>query len=119
MLAREEARADYCFDKALALARQDWFITWLAARIRYFYEQFALALKLLQQAVELQAGHFLLWLELGKCQETLGLLGPARNSFTQARQLDRNCHEAAVALGRVSQAGLGSRLRGWWRRLFS
>src|SRR5215470_16863378 len=28
LLAREEARADYCFEKALMLAPQDWFIAW-------------------------------------------------------------------------------------------
>ena len=98
LLAREEARADYCFEKALLLAPGDWFIAWLAARIRYYYKQFALALKLLQQAVESNAGHFLLWLELGQCQQALGLIGPARNSFTQARQLNPQCREAGLAL---------------------
>ena len=81
LLARKESRADYCFEKALLLAPGDWFVAWLAARIRYYYEQFALALKLLQQAVELNAGHFLLWLELGRCQQALGLVGPARHSL--------------------------------------
>src|SRR5213593_1575720 len=65
LLAREESRADYCFEKGQLLAPKDWFVAWLAARIRYYYEQFVLALKLLQQAIEWQAGHFLLWLELG------------------------------------------------------
>src|SRR5881397_3407802 len=71
MLAREEQRADYCFEKALLLAPRDWFVAWLAARIRHYYEQFALALKLVQQALEWNAGHFLLWLELGQCQQAL------------------------------------------------
>jgi tetratricopeptide (TPR) repeat protein len=119
LLAREEARADFCFEKALLLAPQDWFIAWLAARIRYFYQQFAVALKLLQKALELNAGHFLLWLELGQCQQALGFIGPARNSFTQARQLNPRCHEAGVALAGLSSSGLGSRMRGWWRRLFN
>jgi tetratricopeptide (TPR) repeat protein len=119
LLAREEARADYCFEKARLLAPADWFTAWLAARIRYYYEQFALALKLLQEAVELNAAHFLLWLELGQCQQALGLVGPARNSFTQARQLNPHCQEAGVALGTLSGTGLGARLRGWWRRRFS
>jgi Flp pilus assembly protein TadD len=119
LLAREETRAAYCFDKALLLAPRDWFIAWLAARIRYYYEQFALALKLLQQAVEWNAAHFLLWLELGQCQQALGLVAPARNSFTQAQQLNPNCRDARLALVRLSGAGMGSRLRGWFRRIFS
>jgi tetratricopeptide (TPR) repeat protein len=119
LLASKEKRADYCFEKALLLAPRDWFVTWLGARIRYYYKQFALAVRLLQQAVELNAGHFLVWLELGRCQQALGLAGPARHSFEQARQLKPNCHEAGLALVRLTGMGLGPRVRGWWRRLFN
>src|SRR6266436_4535383 len=58
LLAREESRADYCFEKALALAPRNWFIAWLAGRIRYYYRQFAVALKYFQQAVEQNVSHF-------------------------------------------------------------
>jgi tetratricopeptide (TPR) repeat protein len=118
LLARREARADYCFDKALLLAPRDWFITWLAARIRLYYEQFALALKLIQQAVELNTGHFLLWLQLGQCQQALGLLGPARTSFQQAQQLNPQSTDVKNALIGLSGTNLGGRLRGLWRRLW-
>lgn len=118
LLARAESRADYCFDKALALAPGDWFIAWLAARIRYYYKQFAAALKLLQQALEWNATHFLLWLELGQCQLALGLAGPAERSFQQAQQLNPNCTAARVGRVRASRTGLGVRLAGWWRRFF-
>jgi tetratricopeptide (TPR) repeat protein len=116
LLARSEKRADFCFEKALLVAPQDWFISWLAARIRYYYDQFALALKLVQKAVELNPGHFLLWFQLGQCQQALGLLGPARTSLTQAQQLNPQCHAAEVALTEISRSGLGSRLRGFLRR---
>ncbi len=119
LLARAESRADYCFEKALLVAPQDWFIAWLGARIRYYYRQFALALKLLQQALEWHAGHFLLWLELGQCQQVLGLVSAARNSFEQARQLKPQCQQARAALTQLAGAGLWPRLAGWWRRLFS
>jgi tetratricopeptide (TPR) repeat protein len=118
LLARKEPRADYCFDKALTLAPGDWVIPWLAARIRYFYKQFAAALKLLQQAIELNTTHFLLWLQLGTCQLALGLTGPAQRSFEQARQLNPQCHEAQLGLARVSAAGFWTRLAGAWRSLF-
>jgi len=118
MLAREEHRADYCFEKALLLAPRDWFIAWLAARIRFYYRQFVLALKLIEQAVELNTGHCRLWFELGQCQQALGLIGPAKNSFLQAQQLNPHSHEADLALVQLSQKGLGARLRGWWWQLF-
>lgn len=118
LLAREEPRADYCFEKALLLAPQDWFIAWLAARIRCCYEQFALALKLIQQAIEWNSGHFRLWLQLGQCQQALGLVGPARHSFAQARQLNPHClAEINTALASPSGTSLARRVRGWWQRL--
>ena len=118
LLARAEARADYCFEKALLLAPHDWFIAWLAARIRFYYEQFALALKLMQQAVEWNPGNFLLWLEQGHCQQAIGLVGAAETSFTQARQLNPHSEEAGNALHRISNLGMLARLRGKWRGLF-
>jgi len=119
LLARAESRADYCFDKALLLAPQDWFVAWLAGRIRYYYEQFALAMKLVQQAVELNTGHFLLWLELGRCQQAIGLVTLARNSYTQAQQLNPQCNETRDALVKLSEVGFLTRLGGWCRQLFS
>jgi tetratricopeptide (TPR) repeat protein len=119
LLARNEDRADYCFEKALLLAPHDWFTNWLAARIRFYYEQFVLALKYLQQAVEWNPGHFLLWLEQGHCQRALGLVGAAERSFTQARQLNRDCVEADRALMGLSQTGFFARLRGRLRGAFN
>ncbi len=118
LLARAETRADWCFEKALSLATKDWFVMWLAARIRFYYEQFALALKLAQQAVELNAGHFLLWLELGRCQQALGLVGAARGSFAQAEQLDPRNADVRTALRHLEDTGVWQRLRGWCRNLF-
>jgi len=117
LLARRETRAEYCFQKALALAPRNWFIAWLAARIRAFYEQFALAVKLLRQAVEWDPGQGSAWLLLGQCQRRLGLLGPAGQSLAQALQLEPNCAAASSALEELSAAGLGARLLGWWRKL--
>ena len=118
MLARAEKRADYCFDKAFALAPRDWFVAWLAARIRYFYQQFVLALRLVQPAVQSNPDQAALWLQLGLCQKELGMIAPARISFTQARQLNPRLPEPARALAQLSQAGLGLQWRGLWKLLF-
>src|SRR5262245_14038000 len=118
LLARRESRAKYCFEKALTLSPRDWVVTWLATRIRFYYEQFALALKLAQQAVELNAGHFLLWLELGRCQHALGLVGPARSSYAQAGQLDPHNADVRQAVLELADVGPLRRLRGWWRSMF-
>lgn len=118
LLAREEARADYCFEKAQTLAPRDWFVAWLAGRIHFYYEQFGLALKMIQQAIEWNATHFLLWLELGHCQRELGLIGLARNSYQQALQFNAECRQASDSLVKLYHAGMGDRIVGWWRRIF-
>ena len=117
LLACREHRANFCLEKALAMAPKDWLIAWLVARIRYYYREFSLALKIAQQALTLDASRAVLWLQVGQCQKALGLLWQAELSFEQARQLDRNCHEAHVALGELSRSGFWPRLiaraRGW------
>jgi tetratricopeptide (TPR) repeat protein len=119
LLARKETRANYCFDKALLLAPQDWFTAWLAARIRAFYEQFAVALKLLQQAVEWNASHFLLWLELGLCQQQLGLVGAASTSLRRAQELNPASEQVRAALLNLSKTGIWARFQGWARQKFT
>ncbi len=119
LLARKEQRADYCFERALLIAPHDWFIAWLAARIRCFYAQFALALQILQRAVEWDSTNFLLWLHLGQCQQALGLLSPARVSFSLARQLNPQCDDVSTALAGLPRIGLAARVRGLWRRFFN
>jgi tetratricopeptide (TPR) repeat protein len=117
LLAAREKLADYCIDKALMLARDDWVTVWQGARIRVRHGQFSLALRLMQQAVERNPGHWMLWLELGRCQEALGLTRAAKKSLAQARELNRQDPAAALAMARLSARGPGNRLQGWWRRL--
>ncbi len=118
LLARKESRADYCFEKALAFAPGDWFLIWLAGRIRFYYSQFALAAKLMREAVAANTGHFLPWLELGRCQQALGLAGPARHSFEQAKQLHPHHPEIARAFCDLANGSGFTRFCGWWRNLF-
>jgi tetratricopeptide (TPR) repeat protein len=119
LLARQEKRAEYCIQKALAIAAHDWFVLWLASRIYYYYEQFANALKAIQRAVELDALRAVLWLQLGRCQLAVGLVNLAQSSLLQAQQLDPACRESEVDLIRATHAGLWTRLRGVWRRYFA
>lgn len=118
LLARKEKRADYCFEKALMLAPNDWFIAWLASRVRFYYSQFVLAMKLLEQAIQSNADNFLLWLELGRCQRAVRLIGLAENSFRQAVLLNPQCREADLALAQLEQTGIFSRAVSWIRESF-
>lgn len=105
LLARQESRADYCFDKAALLAPQDWFVLWLAGRIRLFYEQFAAAARLFQRTVELDCSNFLVWLDLGHCQRAMGFSTQARLSYARALEIEPSCNEARISLARMDDFG--------------
>jgi tetratricopeptide (TPR) repeat protein len=117
LLAKAEKRAEFCFEKALSLARDNWFVHWLASRIQSFYRRFAQSLKLAQQALSLQPGRAVLWLQVGQCQLALGLAEQAGNSFDQARELDPNC-DAAQWQNRVAETSLLDKVAGRWRQWF-
>jgi len=117
-LARKEKRADYCFEKALALAPKNWFVRWLAARVYFYYKKFALALKLVQDALSFDGAQGVLWLQLGLCQQGLGLIEPARTSFDHARQFDVQSPAADAALRGLYQLGLWDKFRSRWRQIF-
>jgi tetratricopeptide (TPR) repeat protein len=118
LLARAEKRAEFCFEKALALGAQDWFIHWLGCRIYYYYRKFSRALRLAQKALELDATRACVWLQFGRCQLALGLSRGAANSFEHARELDPLCQPGSSDCSDLSAARLWTRLRGWWRRAF-
>ncbi len=117
LLSRREKRAEYCFDKALGLAPRDWFVAWLAARVRIFHEQFAQAVKILREAIEWESTRFILWLQRGECELALGYTDSARASFLQVLQLNPLCEPAHEGLRKAASSGVGKRLAGLWHRL--
>ncbi len=118
LLARDERRADSCFERAMAMAR-DWIIPWLVSRANQFHARFSAALKYAQQALEQGATEAVCWVQVGWCQQALGLVGPARHAFEQAAQLDPECSEAARGLAALGGVGWWHRAAGQWRRWFS
>lgn len=118
LLARAEKKAAYCFEKALLMAPTDWFVRWLASRIQAIYKNFSIALKYAQEALNLNSANAAVWMQTGRCQLALGLIVLAENSFTQARQLNPNCPEATLALDKIAQTGLLSKVAGRFRQLF-
>jgi len=112
--ARKEQLAHYCFQKAVAVAPGVWAVAWMAGRTEFHYRQFVLALNLFQKAVELDARHVAGWVDLGRCQEALGLADAAERSFRQALQLNARCPQASEALARLGNRGM---MRSWWRRI--
>ncbi len=118
LLGGKEQRAEYCFEKALAMAAGNWLVAWLAARIQFFHRQFLLALKLAQRAVEWHPSHAPCWLLLGLCQQEAGMVGPARQSLEHAAELRPRWTEVNKANRAVDDTSFFRRVAGGVRGLF-
>lgn len=118
LLARGERRADYCFDRACAMAPESGLVAWLAGRIRYHYGQFAAALSLARRAAALDPAKSAVWLLCGDCQVALGFAAEAGVSFRQALDLQPDSRVAADRLAGIRSKGVAGTLTGWWRRRF-
>jgi hypothetical protein len=86
--------------------------------VRFFYKQFALALKLLQSALELDPCQSVLWLDLGLCQQQLRMFGAARHSLDRALELRPHWTAVERVLTDLDRAGPLARLTDGLRNLF-
>ncbi len=119
LLARQEKRAEYCFEKAQTMAGPNWFFHWLASRIYFYYRKLALALRCAQQALAYGAEKSASWLQVGLCQLALGMAEAAKQSFEQALQLNPENRAAQNAMLELPSLGLWARVRGWFHRTAS
>ena len=117
LLAAREKRAEFCFQKAIDLARGNWMVLWLIARIHRYHEQFARGLRMVQEALALDAGRAVLWSEFGQCQLALGLTAQARQSLAQARELDPNL-EIAPLPAKAAETTILQKAAGRWKQWF-
>jgi tetratricopeptide (TPR) repeat protein len=118
LMARKEKRADYCFEKAIAIAPHEWIWAWLASRIYAFHKNFAKALRIAQQALARDAARAVIWLQLGRCELALGLVSQAQVSLQHARELDDGLEDVHRVLCEAGEVGVVTRIGRAWRRLF-
>jgi tetratricopeptide (TPR) repeat protein len=118
LLASGGPQSEFCFRQAIQLHGGTWLGYWLSSRVHHFHRKFTLALNYAQQALALDAAQSAVWLQLGRCQEALGLDLPAQNSFAQAFQLNPASLAAQLAQAAPGAGGFTSRLVRLARRLF-
>lgn len=120
LLSAGQKQVDACFDRAMRLAPGDWLVRWLAARIRAYWKQFALALKHVREAVSLAPDHAAVWVTMAECQMALGLSDGARQSVEQALSLLPDHPPAIELLRGLDEQGwvarVGGTMRRWWGR---
>jgi tetratricopeptide (TPR) repeat protein len=117
-MARKEKQAEFCLQKALATAANNWMFHWLAARLYYVYRKFASSLKVAQQALALDAGQSVVWLQIGLCQQALGM-SQFRESYERALELNPDNRAVRALLDGAAAPGAMTRFRGWLQRKFS
>ena len=115
MLARRDAVAEHCFDKAIQLD-PDWIVLIEIAAIYMYYRRHAKALSRCAAAVERAPDQAYAWYQQGRCQMYTGLTRPARLSFKQCLDLEPK-HFAARAAMKEIEAGDGF-LKRTVRRVF-
>jgi tetratricopeptide (TPR) repeat protein len=119
LLATRRDNGAFCLEKAKGAAgKPDWFTVLLVARIFYFYRHYARGLQNAREAAELQPTAPFAWLVVGNCQEALGLVSRARESYGEAVKLDRDFQPAREALHGVSSLGVLKRMDAALRRVF-
>lgn len=117
LLARKEKRADYCLQKAIDIASNNWFVLWLASRIESYYQRFARSLKLAQEAMALDSTRTVVWLQSAQCQLALGLSAQASRSIEQARELDPDCKVEPFS-SQVGRPAFLDKVAARWRQWF-
>jgi tetratricopeptide (TPR) repeat protein len=119
LLATRRDNGAFCLEKAKgAGGRADWFTVLLAARIFYFHRHYARGMQNAREAMELQPTAPFAWVVLGNCQEALGLVKRARESYREALLLDRDFTPARAALDGVESLGIIKRMDAALRRVF-
>lgn len=116
LLAAGQRQVDACFDRAMRLAPGDWLTRWLAARIRNFWKQFAMALAHARDAAALAPERVMVWVTMAECQAALGLMEAARQSIGQALVLVPDHPPASEVLRGIHEAGWMGGLHGLIRR---
>ncbi len=104
-------RAAVCFRKALAEEGTDWFDRLTIGRILVYHHRLSDALPFLRKAARDAGESSFAWLELGRCQEALGMKAEARTSYTECLALQGHRDEARAALEGLERKGILDRLR--------
>lgn len=120
LLARQQARYDDCFAKALAEPNTYWFDSVVIACIYLYYDYSIKAIEYLQNAVVAQPSNAYLWYLFGNCQQALGWNSSARSSYKRCLEIDAKDRLALEAIKRLDAVtffdSLIRRFRQWRKK---
>ena len=118
MLVKREARHEYCFSKAVAIAPGGWNTLVRIGRAYQYHGLYSKALEYFKRAMAIEPGILLTLVETARCQNELGLHAAARKTLDQVLRISPRHAEARKLLDAASSPRAGASARGFFRRLF-
>ena len=112
-LSKRGRNAEFCFNKAIELSKDDWFMYQLVGLTYMEKKQYSRAQQYLSEATSRNSTNPYLWLEVGLCCQNLGFYPRAIKCFEQALEIDPRYKPADKALTRAKRTKWVYRLFYW------
>jgi len=112
-LSKRGHNAEFCFNKAVEISRDDWFIYQLVGLSYKEKNQFSRAQYFLSEATSHNSTNPFLWVQLGLCCQELGFYPRAIKCYQQALEIDPRYKPADKALTKAKRTRWLSRLFYW------
>jgi tetratricopeptide (TPR) repeat protein len=115
MVAGKQEMDRHCFDRA-QLANGDWIVPLESALIYLHYRSPSKALPRAQLAVQAESNAYYAWFILGRCQQDLGFIDSARQSYERCLELCPRHEGAGVRIANLGQGSWTATMRRWLGR---
>jgi tetratricopeptide (TPR) repeat protein len=110
-LAKRSRNAQFCFDKAIEMTQNDWFMNQQVGLAFFDSGQFYKALSYFSDAASTNSQSPYLWYQIGLCNQKLGFYSKAIKCYRQALELNPIYKPAERAWARANRTK-------WFGRLF-
>ena len=112
-LSKKGNNAEFCFNKAIEMSKEDWFIYQLVGLAYLEKSQYSRAQHYFSEATSRNSTNPFLWLQLGLCCQQLGFYPRAIKCFQQALEIDPRYKPADKALTKAKRTKWIYRLFYW------
>ncbi len=112
-LSKHGKNSEFCFNKAIEMSKDDWFIFQLVGWAYMERKQYSRAQHYFSEATALNSSNPFLWLQLGLCCQNLGFFPRAIKCFQQALEIDPRYKPADKALTKAKRTKWIYRLFYW------
>lgn len=113
LLAKTGKNAEFCFQKAIEMSKDDWFMYQMVGMAYMEKKHYSRAQQYLSEAASRNSANPFLWLQVGLCCQHLGFYPRAMKCFQQALEINPRYKPAEKALTKAKHTRYISRLFHW------